>query len=120
MRTALVYLLLVAAPTAVLWGARVALERWTRPAHGGGVTGTRPVERVAADLARLEREYRATERADVPGRASRLRALRLAYDDTLRDGCRAVGLTPPPGRAALDAVDRLHLEAALAQRGLAW
>lgn len=126
MPTVATYLVLAAAPAAAFWLARVGLERFARgPRHrsGAGSAGApgagRPLERLVADLRRLEGEYRRIERSDAPGRATRLRAVGLAYDDTLRSCCRVVGL-PEPGRAPLSAVSRLQTEAALAQAGVTW
>ena len=123
MRTALTYLALVVAPAVLVLLGRWALlrlgsgpTRWSRralPAAG------RPLERLTADLRRLEQEYRATERSDQPGKGARLHALGMAYDDVLRECCRALGL-PEPRPAPLDAVSRMETELALVQRGVTW
>ncbi len=55
----------------------------------------------------------------MPVRAARLRAVTLAYDDTLRACCAALEL-PQPDRPPLSPIVRLETEAALAQRGLTW
>jgi len=121
-RTALLYLVLVCTPAAAFWGARVAVERLVL-ARGRRVTtpnpASRPLERLVADLRRLEEDYRRIKGSDEPHRAKRLRVIGLAYDDTLRDCCRAVGL-PEPSRPPLSAVSRLETEAALAQCGVRW
>jgi hypothetical protein len=77
------------------------------------------LQRLVDDLRRLEREYVRVERSDLPARAARLRALNLAYDDTLRACCHALGLAEPSERP-LSGVARLRTEAELAQRGLEW
>lgn len=77
------------------------------------------LERLVGDLRRLELEYRRIERSDLPARAARLRAVGLAYDDTLRACCRALQL-PAPDPSPLSAVTRLETEVALSQRGLSW
>ena len=122
MRTALLYLALVVVPTAAFWGARVGVERLARSPGRRSATpspAARPLERLVADLRRLEEEYRRIKGSDEPHRAKRLLAVGLAYDDTLRDCCRAVGL-PEPSRPPLSAVSRLETEAALAQCGVRW
>jgi hypothetical protein len=58
----------------------------------------RSLERLVADLRRLEREYQRIESSNELGRASRLRAIGMAYDDTLRACCRAWGWRRPSGR----------------------
>lgn len=117
----MVYLVLAVTPAGAFWGARVALERFIRggPTADASVPSERALERLVADLRRLELDHARTSRADVPGRASRLRAIGLAYDETLHECCRAVGL-PAPSRPPLTAVGRLETEAALAQAGVTW
>ena len=78
-----------------------------------------PIERLVRDLRRLERDYSRIERSDLPRRALRLQGVSLAYDDTLRACCTALEI-PCPGRAPLDPVERLEIEATLAQHGLVW
>jgi hypothetical protein len=86
-------------------------------ADGAGATGP-GLERLTADLRRLDAEHRRVALSDLPGQGARLRALSLAYDDTLRDCCRALGLEEPS--TPLSALDRLQTEAALAQHGVQW
>lgn len=85
-----------------------------------------PLERLVADLRRLDRLRRG------PQQATRVRRLALlaAYDDVLLDVCRAVGVENPPLRAhveaggtqgALDAdreFARLRTEAAIETTGV--
>jgi len=99
-------------------------ERWNRywgrpgrPVPPADVE--RSLERLVADLRRLEQEYRRIESSNELGRASRLRAIGMAYDDTLRACCRTVGL-PAPERSPLSSIHRLQTEAALAQAGVTW
>ena len=75
--------------------------------------------RLVDDLRRLEAEYIRIERSDLPARGARLRAVALAYDDTLRACCLALGL-PEPAERPLSGLMRLQTEAELAQRGLVW
>jgi hypothetical protein len=118
--TVVVYAVLAATPAAAFWLARVALERYVRgrPVIGPAPAG-RSLERLVADLRRLEQEHARTTASDMTGRTSRLRAIGLAYDETLQECCRAVGL-PEPTRLPLSAVDRLEAEAALAAAGVTW
>ncbi|MGH8869998.1 MAG: hypothetical protein ACRDYU_18665 [Actinomycetes bacterium] len=82
--------------------------------------GTRPVERLAADLHRLSADLdRVQATRDMPGRVLRLRAFSQAYDDTLLHACRALGV-PLEGSPPFTDVERLEAEAALAQQGLRW
>ena len=79
----------------------------------------RSLERLAADLRRLEEDFRRTERSDSPYRGARLKAITLAYDDTLRLCCQLLEV-PAPERPPWRPVVRLEVEAALAQAGLDW
>lgn len=79
----------------------------------------RPLELVAADLRRLGRQL-----AHVPAGApmARRRGLQAAYDDVLAEAAALLEVphaldTVPPGRAR--DVERLRLQAALADAGLA-
>jgi hypothetical protein len=102
-------------------GWRQRWNRWwgrpPRPVPPADVE--RSLERLVADLRRLEHEYQRIESSNELGRASRLRAIGMAYDDTLRACCRAVGL-PAPERSPLTSIHRLQTEAALAQAGVTW
>jgi hypothetical protein len=77
------------------------------------------VEKIAADLRRINAYLDSIERSDAPARAARLKAAVLAYDDVLLLACRTLEI-PAPERAPLESVDRLETEAALAQHGLVW
>lgn len=94
----------------VSWPRRPAPERPTGPS----------LERLVSDLRRLEEQFRRVEERDDPGRQSRLRAVQMAYDDTLRCCCRALDLPEPGSPSPLPAVDRLVTEASLARCGLTW
>ncbi len=78
-----------------------------------------PIERLVRDLRRLEREYSRIERSDLPRRVVRLQGVSLAYDDTLC-ACAVALEIPCSTRPPLDAIQRLEIEATLAQRGLVW
>lgn len=78
-----------------------------------------PVQKIAADLRRLNAYLEELDRSDAPARAERLKAAVLAYDDVLLIACRTLDV-PAPERAPLASVERLQTEAALAQHGLVW
>ena len=116
-----VYAVLAVTPAAALLAAGHALARWcswngSRRPDGppAGVS----IERLVADLHRLEADYRRIAGSDLPARVARMRTVTLAYDERLRDCCCAVGL-PEPG-VPLSSLDRLQTEAALAQVGVTW
>lgn len=127
MSTVAIFLLLALTPAAAFVGARKAVERFVLgPASprsdrrsGSPVPTGRSLDRLVADLGRLEQEYQRILRSAEPARVRRLRAVGLAYDDTLRACCLRVGLPAPEG-SPLRAVHRLETEAALAQRGVTW
>ncbi|GAA1397128.1 hypothetical protein GCM10009613_49320 [Pseudonocardia kongjuensis] len=114
--------LLVRAPALVR--RVVALRRRSRPAPPVPVGP--PLERLVADLRRLDRLRRG------PPPSTRLRrvALLAAYDDVLLAACRATGVEDPPLRAWVDAggtagaldagrdLARLRTEAALEATGV--
>lgn len=113
----------VLGPVAVTSGV-LRLLRWASRSGPPGPATRRAgqpadLQHRVADLGRLERRYREVERSVGPGRAERLRAVALAYDEALRDCCLALGL-PGPGLPPLGAVARLEAEALLAQHGLSW
>lgn len=119
------FLLVITVPLLVFWSALKALDLltdWDGPPwrRRRQPTPTGPsLQRLVDDLRRLEGVYRDIERGDPPAKAARLRAVSLAYDDTLRACCRALDL-PAPESPPLDPVVRLQTEAALAQSGLRW
>jgi hypothetical protein len=118
-----VYTALVVVPVAAFYGvARVLAARSSRAAtrrQREEAQVPANLGRLVDDLRRLETEYVRIERSDLPARAARLRAVALAYDDTLRACCRALGL-PDPSERPLSGLARLQTEAELAQRGLVW
>ena len=117
------YAALAFVPAASFLGLAKVLDWW---AAGGGVrlraapvpTGP-PIERLVSDLRRLERDYSRIESSDLPRRAVRLQGVGLAYDDTLCACCTALEI-PWSGRRPLDPIERLQIEATLAQHGLVW
>lgn len=77
------------------------------------------VERLVADLSRLERQFRQVEASDPPNKMQRMQALSLAYDDVLCECCAALGVEAPTGRP-LDSVERIRTECDLVRHGLTW
>lgn len=127
----LLYLLLAAAPTLVFWaalrllpvaaaavGARRRRRVASRPAREA------EAEALVADLRRLRRAVRARPR---PTRVQRV-ALLAAYDETLVEVCRSVGVDAPlaelldalpaPGAGDDRAFARLVTEAAIEEAGI--
>jgi hypothetical protein len=131
----LMYAGYAAAPAAILYLAVRLARRITRSADpapprraarsrralrpGQAASTGRDLPRLVEDLHRLEHEYIRIERSNSPAKAARLRAVNLAYDDTLRECCLALGL-PEPGERPLSGLARLQTEAELAQHGLVW
>ena len=117
------YFALAFVPAAFFLGLAKVLDWWARgermPVRRGPVPAGPPIERLVSDLRRLERDYTRIERSDLPRRAVRLQGVSLAYDDTLCACCTALEI-PWSGRRPLDAVERLQIEATLAQHGLVW
>lgn len=105
-----------AAGLALLGGVRVL--RWVTERRCR-VPAPEPIDRLAADLRRLRAELEATEtRADLPAKELRLRALRLAYLDTLAAACRRLEVRPLPSGDRIPQAEIYRVEAALGQRGL--
>lgn len=119
----LAYLALACVPAAVFVGLARVLEWWVyregRDRRRDPAPAGPPIERLVSDLRRLERDYSRIEHSDLPRRAVRLQGVSLAYDDTLRACCTALEI-PAPGPPPFDPVERLQIEATLAQRGLVW
>jgi len=118
------YGVLLLTPAAVFWLVVKGIGWWTnwagprrKPTTPSG--GAPSLQRHVDGLRRLEREYLRVEHSDLPARAARLRALNLAYDDTLRACCHELGL-PEPCERPLSGVVRLQTEAELSQHGLVW
>lgn len=119
-------------PAAGLWVLlrvpRIAVAVWdrVRPAPPPRPTGM-PLETLVSDLRRLHREVCGAP----PATRVRRTALLAAYDDVLLAVCRAVGVSDPPLRAAVDAsgtagaldpdrgLARLRAEAAVQEAGIA-
>jgi hypothetical protein len=117
-----VYAALAFVPAAFFCGLAKALDWWVR---GGGPSRTEavpagpPIERLVRDLRRLESDYSRIESSNLPRRAVRLQGVSLAYDDTLC-ACATALEIPWSERPPLDGVQRLQIEATLAQHGLVW
>ena len=93
-----------------------ALRWWRRDE----AATARSLELLVTDLRRLERDFRRTEQEPgVPYRLARLRAISLAYDDTLLLCCRLLDV-PEPDLPPWNGLTRLQVEAELARAGLDW
>ncbi|WP_392425498.1 hypothetical protein [Barrientosiimonas humi] len=80
----------------------------------------RPIELLADDLGRLRDELARLRRSGGYARRHHMLATALAYDDALRDCCRALDVPVEMTSAPLDPVERLRLEAELEAAGLTW
>lgn len=97
------------------------LWQW-RSAHIRAAVPTGPpIQRIAADVRRLQRQRRELlAGGSAPGRRVRIRALDAAYLDALRAACRALDVDPPgvgemaPGSAP----EMVRVESELLARGL--
>jgi hypothetical protein len=105
-----------AAGLALLGGVRVL--RWVAERRCR-VPGPEPIDRLAADLRRLRAQLEATETsAGLPAKELRLRALRLAYLDTLAAACGRLEVSPLPAGGRVPQAEIYRVEAALRERGL--
>ena len=80
-----------------------------------------PIERLCADLRRLNAQLTATEnQITLPGKGIRVRALRAAYVDALSAACTELEVAPPAacGQEAVRPAEIYRVEAALRERGL--
>jgi hypothetical protein len=116
------YLALACTPAAFFIALARLLDWWAR--GGGRIRRARvptgpPIQRLVGDLRRLGDDYSRIESSDLPRRAVRLQSVSLAYDDTLYACCTALEI-PATTRPPFDPVQRLEIEASLAQRGLDW
>ncbi len=108
MRTAIELTIVILLPTgagyALLGGVRAL--RWFS-GRRSRVPAAEPIERLGASLRRLRAQLDATEnQMAVPAKGLRLRAVRAAYLDALRDACQRLEVCPPSaggvgGREAL-------------------
>ncbi len=121
--TAVLLVVAIVLPTvagcAALGGLRA--YRWLAERHRAAHATTVPIERLGADLRRLNAQLAAVENhVAMPGKGVRVRALRAAYVDALSDACGRLQINPPgPGDSAhLALVEIYRVEAALRQRGL--
>jgi hypothetical protein len=102
--------------SARLWRRWDLRRQATRPVPIGP-----PIERIAADLRRLNgQRVVLQQQVSAPGRGVRARALTAAYVDVLTDACRVLEVAPPragtSGVAATAEIQRV--EAELLVRGL--
>ena len=117
---------IVLGPFAVMSGVLRAMRGLAERCHGGRPRSPRSpapprtsLGRLVDERARLEREYERLERSVEPSRERQLHAVALAYDEVLRSCCAALDLEAP-ATLPFDGLERLEVQAALAQRGLSW
>ncbi|KQZ88985.1 hypothetical protein ASD62_06355 [Phycicoccus sp. Root563] len=100
---------------------RPLLERWeARRARRRVKPEPLPPVLMALEVSRLADHVRYVEHSDLPNKAERLMAARLAYDHTLRDYCRAVDIPVPTAIRGLSTEQRFHMESALIGSGHEW
>jgi hypothetical protein len=75
---------------------------------------------LALDLSRLADHVRHVEASDLPSKAERLMAARLAYDHALRDYCRALDIPVPTAIRGLSHEQRFDMESRLIGAGHEW
>ena len=100
---------------------RPVVDRWQAwlAARRGAPEPIPPVL-LALELDRLARHVRYVDQSDLPNKAERLMAARLAYDHALRDYCRAVDIPVPAAIRGLSREQRFHMESALIGAGHEW
>jgi hypothetical protein len=119
---ALAIALPIVAVYAVVGGGR--LLNWISEHRSPALAAApQPIQRVRANLVRLRSELESTEtRSDLVSKNMRLRAVRAAYVDALRDACWRLDIAPLPGMQArpenFRQSDIYRLETALRERGL--
>lgn len=103
---------------AVLQSGRLARAVAARRSVIRPTPTTAPLESLAADARRLRQAVIAAENGPdtTPGRGTRVRALRTAYAECLRDACHALDV--PVAAADLRGAELYRVEAELRDRGL--
>ena len=105
-------------PPKLLRPAVGRVERWL--ASRRPVPEPIPPVLLALELDRLARHVRFVDQSDMPNKAERLMAARLAYDHALRDYCRAVDIPVPTAIRGLSREQRFDMESALISAGHEW
>lgn len=119
------YAVLCAAPALAFWvlvrGLRWLSQTDRLPWEPAGVwkPANRPIQQLAADLRRLDKQRRLTGSTSQPARKRRLTAVELAYDDVLLSCCAALDV-PMLGHPPLSDQQRVNTEIALREAGLRW
>ena len=105
---------------ALLGACRLGRYLAERGRERGPVVVGPPIERIAADLRRLNQERRVqVGRGPGPGRGTRFRALTAAYLDVLGSACRVLEVRPPEvGGGRTTAMEIQRVEHELRLRGL--
>lgn len=119
--TVVILVIVCVAPTVLFWLCARAYD-WLST-YERRVPTPKPdpavvLPRIGDDLRRLSAEHRWLMKADVPGRALRLKAVELAYDDVLLQAGEVleIELPVPP----LVPATRLEAEMELATHGFTW
>jgi hypothetical protein len=120
MRNIALLVLALALPTAAGYFLILTLGGWHKLANRlRRPPPAESPERLAATLRRLRAQLEATETApSATAKSHRVRALRGAYLDALRDACARLEVSPPPGGDRASQADIYRAEAALRERGL--
>ena len=120
MRTIALLLLVLALPTAAGYFLLATLGGWRKLAEAlRRPPPPESADRLAATLRRLRAQLETTE--TTPGataKSHRIRALRGAYLDALRDACARLEVSPPAGGDRASQAEIYRAEAALRERGL--
>jgi hypothetical protein len=100
---------------------RVMVPWWRRPFVRAPQPTAPPLQRLVADLQRLEGEAeRLLSDTSVVARGQRLMAVRLAFDQTLLDAARALEVAVPREHAPFTSHERFRVTIDLTAAGLRW
>lgn len=120
--TGVLYGICLVAPALVLAAAdkaaRVMMSPRTAKVPPGVSRPRRPLERLVADLQRLDAELMVLQGSQTYARHHHRESTQLAYDDVLLDCARVLEVRPPP--TPLSESSRRRLEIELQQAGLRW
>ncbi len=114
------FALAVMLPVITGYAAVLGVRAWRRVAESRlRPPPPEPLDRLTARLRRLRAELEAVENTPRgPARQHKLRAIRGAYLDVLRDACGRLEVSPPPGGDRAGQADIYRAEAGLRQRGV--
>jgi hypothetical protein len=122
MGVVIAYIAICVVPVSVCVAVRRLVNWWpNRPVRGGRapeVNRDEELDKLRQRLRRLSHEHKELLASDVAAKVKRLRAIELAYDDTLQEACRAFDVDQPP--SPIPAAARAQAEAELMVRGFVW